>query len=208
MPPEHAGAPHGHKMEGAFYIWSDAEIQDTTGRGRFGRTPPLRDRARRKCPARSPGRVHRQEPLVHRRRASKISASRLEKSPADVMAALGRIRPALFAARAKRPRPHLDDKVLTAWNGLMIAAFARAARVMPDSPAASRFLAAAQRAARFIHDALWRRRRSTPAAALPRRRRRDRRVRGGLRLSHRSGCSNCFRPTATRHGSIGRRCCR
>ncbi len=37
---------------------------------------------------------------------------------------------ALFAARARRPRPHLDDKVLTAWNGLMIAAFARAARVL------------------------------------------------------------------------------
>ena len=34
----------------------------------------------------------------------------------------------LFEARAKRPRPHLDDKMLTAWNGLMIAAFARAAR--------------------------------------------------------------------------------
>ena len=54
-----------------------------------------------------------------------------------------------------RPRPHLDDKVLTAWNGLMIAAFARAARVLPASPAASRYLAAANRAASFIKRTLW-----------------------------------------------------
>ncbi len=36
----------------------------------------------------------------------------------------------MFQARLARPRPHLDDKVLTAWNGLMIAAFARMARLM------------------------------------------------------------------------------
>ena len=37
----------------------------------------------------------------------------------------------LFKARLDRPRPHLDDKVLTGWNGLMLAAFSRAARVLP-----------------------------------------------------------------------------
>ncbi len=35
----------------------------------------------------------------------------------------------LFEARAKRPRPHLDDKILTAWNGLMISAFAKGAAI-------------------------------------------------------------------------------
>ena len=51
---------------------------------------------------------------------------------------LERVRTVLFEARSRRPRPHLDDKVLTAWNGLMIAALARAARVLPDSPHAGR----------------------------------------------------------------------
>ena len=72
-----------------------------------------------------------------------------------MQAAIGRIREALFRARGSRPRPHLDDKVLTSWNGLMIAAFARAARVLPSRPAAASYLAAARRAAGFIRRTLW-----------------------------------------------------
>ena len=72
------------------------------------------------------------------------------------MASLGRARQVLFEARSGRPRPHLDDKVLTAWNGLMIAAFARAARVLPQGPAATRYLDAARRAAAFLREHMWR----------------------------------------------------
>jgi hypothetical protein len=57
-----------------------------------------------------------------------------------------------MARRSQRPRPHLDDKVLTAWNGLMIAAFARAARVLHDPRT---YLTDAQRAATFITSRLW-----------------------------------------------------
>ena len=46
------------------------------------------------------------------------------RTDADVMRVLGRARTTMFDARAKRPRPHLDDKIITAWNGLMIAAAA------------------------------------------------------------------------------------
>jgi hypothetical protein len=52
----------------------------------------------------------------------------------------------LFDARAKRPRPHLDDKILTAWNGLMISAFAKASAIL-DVPNYSH---AARRAADFL----------------------------------------------------------
>jgi uncharacterized protein YyaL (SSP411 family) len=40
---------------------------------------------------------------------------------------LAQSRQKLFSIRNKRPRPHLDDKIIAAWNGLMISAFARAA---------------------------------------------------------------------------------
>jgi uncharacterized protein YyaL (SSP411 family) len=45
---------------------------------------------------------------------------------ADELAFLEKIRPRLYAARAKRPPPLTDTKILTSWNGLMISAFARA----------------------------------------------------------------------------------
>ena len=66
----------------------------------------------------------------------------------------------MFRARLDRPRPHLDDKVLTAWNGLMIAAFARAARVIQGLAGDGRtagepYLQAARRAAGFIRDRMW-----------------------------------------------------
>ncbi len=58
----------------------------------------------------------------------------------------------LLARRNLRPRPHLDDKILTAWNGLMISAFARAGRVL----GVQRYLSAAVRAADFVMDQLCR----------------------------------------------------
>jgi uncharacterized protein len=59
-------------------------------------------------------------------------AEKLGASPAEVEARLSRARAALFAARAARVRPGLDDKVLTSWNALMIAALARAARALGE----------------------------------------------------------------------------
>ncbi len=57
----------------------------------------------------------------------------------------------LRAARARRPRPHRDDKIITAWNGLMITALARAAQVLGE-PA---HLEAATRAAAFLERELY-----------------------------------------------------
>jgi hypothetical protein len=56
------------------------------------------------------------------------------------------IREKLFVAREKRQRPSLDDKVLADWNGLMIAAFAKAARVFGNTT----YRAAAERTMDFL----------------------------------------------------------
>lgn len=60
------------------------------------------------------------------------------------------IRQKLFAAREKRIHPHKDDKILTDWNGLMIAALARGGRVLGNSA----YTDAAARAAQFISNKL------------------------------------------------------
>ncbi|MEO6690456.1 MAG: thioredoxin domain-containing protein [Dokdonella sp.] len=60
-------------------------------------------------------------------------------------------RATLLAARAKRVRPGLDNKVLTAWNALTIAGAARAARWLDDRP----LFAEAERALDFLHAHVW-----------------------------------------------------
>ena len=57
----------------------------------------------------------------------------------------------MFAARAKRVRPHLDDKVLASWNGQMLGAMARAGVVLGDE----KYLAAAEKNAAFLRARLW-----------------------------------------------------
>jgi uncharacterized protein YyaL (SSP411 family) len=64
---------------------------------------------------------------------------------------LAQARARLLEARNRRPRPALDDKILTSWNGLMLSALARAAQAL-DEP---KYLAAAEVAAEFIRAKLY-----------------------------------------------------
>ena len=73
---------------------------------------------------------------------------RIDRAAAEEI--IERARAKVFAAREKRVKPGLDDKVLTAWNGLMISAFAEGYRVLGDP----RYLDAAERAAEFIFSTL------------------------------------------------------
>ena len=71
--------------------------------------------------------------------------------------ALGRAREKMRATRAQRVRPHLDDKVLASWNGLMLGAFARAGAVLDDDS----YRATAERNLAFIRNQLWDAKRKT-----------------------------------------------
>jgi uncharacterized protein YyaL (SSP411 family) len=151
IPPEHAHEPHPHKMEGAFYIWTDEEIQEVLGtdadvfRARFGILPDGN------APDDPQGEFTHKN-LLYTARALDHVASMTGRSETEVLDALTKARGLLMARRATRPRPHLDDKVLTAWNGLMIAAFARAARTLDG---AEGYRQDAQRAAHFVREQLW-----------------------------------------------------
>jgi uncharacterized protein len=154
VPPEEADNRAAHKSEGAFYIWTDQEIEAVTGpdaaivRRRFGIEPDGN------APQDPQGEFTGRN-LLYLAQSVDDLAARTGQTPEAVVDALGRARAQLFAVREQRPRPHLDDKILTAWNGLMIAAFARAARVLAGSPTAPRYLAAGRRAAEFIRRTLW-----------------------------------------------------
>ena len=149
-------APGGHKSEGAFYLWTAREIGDRLGPDaqafseRYGVQPD--GNALNDPHAEFTGRN-----ILYEARPIEEIAGETERSADEVRAAVSRSRDILFRVRNTRPRPQLDDKVLTAWNGLMIAAFARAARVVDawtGGPAAS-YLDSARRAASFIRDRMW-----------------------------------------------------
>jgi len=72
-------------------------------------------------------------------------------APAQRAALLEGARAKLLKLRASRPHPGLDDKVLTAWNGLMIAGMARAGRLLENRE----WIDSAERAACFMHAELW-----------------------------------------------------
>nr|GMC77733.1 spermatogenesis-associated protein 20 [Ipomoea batatas] len=52
---------------------------------------------------------------------------------------LGSNRRKLFEVRTRRPRPHLDDKVIVSWNGLAISSFARASKILKGEPERTNF---------------------------------------------------------------------
>lgn len=77
----------------------------------------------------------------------KYHIPRLSKFPTDgELNKLAPLKKKLFDLRAKRPRPFLDTKLITAWNGQMIAAYALAGQVLKEP----RYTAAAEKAADFL----------------------------------------------------------
>jgi uncharacterized protein YyaL (SSP411 family) len=163
VPPEESEAPDAHKKEGAFYLWTAAELDLRLGEDapafklRYGVAP------NGNAPADPHGDFAGKNQLYMARSVEDV-ARELDESSQSVKARLERARLELFEARLSRPRPHLDDKVLAAWNGLMIAAFARAARVVKAMAEGGEggvgeqgalHLAAARAAALFIKDRMW-----------------------------------------------------
>lgn len=80
------------------------------------------------------------------------AASRLGIDPEIAEVRLGAARTKLLAARERRVRPGRDEKILTAWNALMIKGMAAAGRILGRED----FLASAERAYDFLHRSLWR----------------------------------------------------
>ncbi|MBI3817679.1 MAG: thioredoxin domain-containing protein [Planctomycetes bacterium] len=148
VPPESAGEAHPEKREGAFYVFTEKEIQQFAGDAaaafsyRFG--------AETDGNAYDPhGELTGRNVLFIARDESEV-ARRLAISPADAIAKIQIARDRVLAERNKRPRPHLDDKILAAWNGLMISGLAKAAAAL-DEP---RYARAAARAADFVMERL------------------------------------------------------
>ncbi|MGE0449938.1 MAG: thioredoxin domain-containing protein [Vicinamibacterales bacterium] len=158
IPPELASHAGAHRAEGAFYLWRSDELDGLLGAAapivatHFGIEPEGN------APA-DPQQEFVGKNLLYVARSIVDVAAAFERDPEEIVRVLDGARLRMFEARLQRPRPRLDDKVLTAWNGLMIAAFARAARTLRsvggDAGSAASYLTSAERAARFIRNTMW-----------------------------------------------------
>jgi uncharacterized protein len=145
-------APSHKTAEGAFYIWTKKEIDDALGEAAEIFDFHYGVQAHGNAPEGSdPHDEFRGKNILIERHTIADTARHFKKSEAEIAKVLAQSRQKLFAIRAQRPRPHLDDKIISAWNGLMISAFARAAQVLDDP----RYLEVARRAANFARSDLY-----------------------------------------------------
>jgi uncharacterized protein YyaL (SSP411 family) len=125
--------------EGKFYVWKPAEIDAVLG--------PAAGRAfSAYYDVTGKGNFEHGTSILNVTRPVTAVAKELGTSPAALDEILASGRAKLFAAREKRIRPHLDDKVLADWNGLMISALAFGGAVL-DEPD---YIRAAEKAADFV----------------------------------------------------------
>ena len=158
VPPADGGTSsdgHLEPREGAFYVWTLKEIEDLFADDADVVCARYGIEAEGNAQEDPHGEFDRQNILYEARSINDV-ARLTGRSTSDVAKVIVGARELLYKMRGARQRPNLDDKVLSGWNGLMIAAFARAARVFEcDGSVASPLLTVAQSAACFVRDALW-----------------------------------------------------
>jgi uncharacterized protein YyaL (SSP411 family) len=135
--------PDGHADEGYYFTWTPGELDAVLGESRarlvkayygVGPAPNFEGRYI----------LHIDKPAADIARMLNIPEDRL-------MAEIEICRDLLYEARKTRPTPLRDEKILTAWNGLMITAFAKAGLALGNQ----HYTDQAIRAARFILDHLF-----------------------------------------------------
>ncbi len=139
-------------IEGKFFVWTPEELDDALG-------PEEGAIARAVFDVTAMGNFedpHHPEfgvrSVLSRPRPLSDLATELQLAPEELEERVEAIRARLFQVREERVHPGLDDKVLTSWNGLALAAFAEAGRVLGDEE----YVQVARLNAAFVREHLWR----------------------------------------------------
>ncbi|KAH1081282.1 hypothetical protein J1N35_021043 [Gossypium stocksii] len=158
------------KQEGAFYIWTSKEIDDILGEHAILFKEHYYVKPSGNCDLSSmsdPYKEFKGKNVLIERNDSSALASKLGMSIQEYLDILGECKKKLFDVRAKRPRPHLDDKVIVSWNGLAISSFAKASKILKGEPQGTNFnfpvvgcdpkeyMEVAEKAANFIRRHLY-----------------------------------------------------
>lgn len=125
--------------EGTFYVWRPEELKAALGEERGHLVAEYFGVSEK-------GNFEHSTSILHRRQSDEAFAAEHGFSMTELQILLEEARAVLLTKRALRERPFRDDKIITAWNGLAIAALARGAIVLEEPS----YLAAAERATAFI----------------------------------------------------------
>ncbi|KAH7578402.1 hypothetical protein JRO89_XS01G0377200 [Xanthoceras sorbifolium] len=158
------------KKEGAFYIWAGKEVEDILGdhanlfKEHYYIKPTGNcDLSRMSDPQNE---FKGKNVLIELNESSAL-ASKLGLPMEKYLDILGDCKQKLFDVRSRRPRPHLDDKVIVSWNGLTISSFARASKILKGEAESTIFnfpvvgcdpkeyMEVAEKAASFIRSHLY-----------------------------------------------------
>ncbi|KAG8195374.1 hypothetical protein JTE90_001391 [Oedothorax gibbosus] len=149
------------KKEGAFCVWTEAEIKEHLSTEALpDSTLTLADVFCKYFNVEADGNVDPYQDPHHELKEKNVliakvteeeCAKSLEIDINVFKEALSKAKQIMFEVRRKRPKPHMDDKFVTSWNGLMISGFARAAQVLQDE----KYVESAMRAARFVRKYLY-----------------------------------------------------
>jgi hypothetical protein len=134
--------PAGRRDEGYFFTWTPDEIEAALDSERARVVAAYYDV--------TPSGNFAGRNILHSTSTVDEVAQRLQLPPETVRRTIEEAKDVLYAARARRPTPLRDDKILAAWNGLMISAYAQAALVLGDE----RDTVIAARAADFVLTAM------------------------------------------------------
>ncbi len=141
----------GQHGEGAFYLWTQEDIIQRLGaeaasifNGSFG----VKDHGN---VAQDPMGEFAGRNILYKARSDEATAADWKMTAEEVAKRFATSKAILFQTREQRRRPHLDDKVITAWNGMVIGALARGSRILRDP----QLLAEAERTATFLNENLY-----------------------------------------------------
>ncbi|RZF47334.1 hypothetical protein LSTR_LSTR014375 [Laodelphax striatellus] len=156
----HEGA--GEKREGAFCVWTHDEVSQLLAAPLD--TKPELKLADLFChhyhvkkngnvdPNQDPHNELTNQNVLIVKSSEEETAARFGVGVDQARAALAEARQLLFDARLKRPRPHLDNKIITAWNGLMISGYAHAANALNNENYKKRAIQAADFIKKYLYD--------------------------------------------------------
>lgn len=139
------------KAEGAYYLWNKNEIDNLLGEDNsriFGFFYGIQINGNT---VNDPHEVFGKKNVLFIANDIYETAKEFDKSPEEIASIIDESRSILLSARSARPKPDLDDKILTSWNGLMISALAKIYQVTREEI----YLETAGQACSFIYGKLY-----------------------------------------------------